>query len=285
MNKEYKLRPSEDVPTIFDRISEKRVKFLSQYIIKDLAELIEDYIRYDWFSLIAEAILMNVCRPHLDYYSEEAALELLKKVRQRLIDNVNDKVLGRYSRKNMSDYPLDKMVTLFKKKIKKDGDHVWGDTNQICFFDGLLYRFLDSQVNYDQIGYCNYTSRLILHNALAKLGIDELSSRGISSTGISGTTSVSIYRMLWPHGKKRSFFFLPGINKDDIDDESEDEDEDEDDDDDSCGIEVSDDEDDEYSENYEGFVVHLSDDDSDDDKQYKENYHGFAIHLSDDDSE
>jgi predicted DNA-binding protein YlxM (UPF0122 family) len=216
ISQKYSLRLCQDTPSIFDRISDKRVNILSNFVSKEVSILIEDYERYDWFNLLAETIMINSCNPILDNYEEKMALALREKVRQRLVDNFN-KVLPKSAR---SSYPLKSIILLFKRYIKKDckeaKHNIFGDTNQFTDFNGLLYNRLDGCVNEDVVMVCSYGARLMLHSALSKFGLPEIYVRGFGFYEDEGLMSISIYRLLWPYGKKRTFFFLPEINEDDV---------------------------------------------------------------------
>lgn len=224
ISKKYSLRPSEDKPSIFDRISQKRIDILTTFLPKEVATRIENYQRYDWFNLMAETIMINSCMPMLDNYDEKSALSLQEKVRQRLVENFN-KVLSKSAR---SSYPLKSVINLFKRYLRVDCQEakhaIFGDTNQFTNFHGLLYDRMDSRVNEDIVMVCSYGARLILHSALSKFNLPQVFIRGLGFHEDEGLMNISIYRILWPYGEKRSFFFLPYINDGDFtsdDDESD----------------------------------------------------------------
>jgi hypothetical protein len=211
ISEEYQLSLKRDKPNIFDKISQNNIDLLSKFVVKDIAIAIVDYVRYDAFNLMAEAIMMNVCVPGLKNYSKKRALSLQKKIREHLIKNFN-KVLSRYNAE--ASYPLKRIVNLFKRQLNKNGvDSIHGDKYDITDFNDILYENFD-YVNQRFINLYEAVVMITVSSFLTKCGIEELFEDVITKFDDNDdeVAVLSYLDMIWPHGKKRNFFHLPHIN-------------------------------------------------------------------------
>ena len=80
-----KLKMSEE-QDVYALMSEKRLELLKKVVIKDIGQLINQYIDYDYFYVVTETILENICVPPVKMMDNEYAIKLFNRTLQALIE-------------------------------------------------------------------------------------------------------------------------------------------------------------------------------------------------------
>jgi hypothetical protein len=210
ISRNYFFRLTDDKPTILDKISKKRIEVLSHCVSKDIAIMVENYSRYDWFNIVSEAIMLNVCGCEIEFWAEKEVLKLQTKVRERLMSCSNG-ILSR-TRAFFDPYPLKEIIKLFKRHYtKNEMRSVEECMNILTDFEGIFYRKYKEDFNQEKIIRCRYTIRLILHSAIANYNIKKMFGECFLFR-YPFAMKISVYKMLWPYGLKRNYFYLPEVN-------------------------------------------------------------------------
>jgi hypothetical protein len=71
---------------VYALMSKQRLELLKKVVIKDIGQLINQYIDYDYFYVVAETILENICVPPVKMMDNEYAIKLFNRTLQALID-------------------------------------------------------------------------------------------------------------------------------------------------------------------------------------------------------
>jgi hypothetical protein len=86
---------------IFKILSDNRIKFLKTFLVKDIAELIEQYNTFDYVDVLSGVIIQNLCIPKPEHLKEDYAINLFYQVKEKVSTTYNTLIVKKgYSYKD-----------------------------------------------------------------------------------------------------------------------------------------------------------------------------------------
>jgi len=182
-------------PTIFEIVSNHRVQLLKNLLIKDLAILVDEYVKYDYIDVLTCVIMENICVPGPQYLKEDFALKLFYAIKNIINKQHQDLLVDKEYLRCGEKYrwspwrSLDTTMAIEKLLMKWNGSSALKGIRDKL--EAILNPTVCGKINYKGIKWPTDKQMLLYFpQSDPNYSIDDDSSSSVS-VSVSGTFSAS----------------------------------------------------------------------------------------------